>query len=176
MNIIDQFFELKIDLSSIGLLRAQDREGYFCTPVEALILAWSGVDGIHYCIIPKDEESIELSPVYVIDPSDSSSFVRIVARNFRDFLSIVITTKDASVLCCSYQSEEDLNNHIGTINNDIANDNTYKHEVEETISYLKKTFNITEIQDIYNYMEETLSNPKFHAKYTFSEEYYTIMG
>lgn len=179
MNLIDKFFNLKCDLELIGLIRRdRDSEGYFCTPVEAIIFAWSGTDGIHYCVIPKEnDETLEDSPVYVINPSESEIYVEIAAKNLIDFLRIVISCKDAAVLgSIGYISEDNFNEFINQSWNDLLQNPDLNKKVEEIIAKLKEEFNITEIDEVYKHIQETRTNPNFYSKYSFSDEYYNLTG
>ncbi|WP_010243753.1 hypothetical protein [Acetivibrio cellulolyticus] len=105
MTLLDKLFEIKEDLEAIGLIMTRDFESYFCTPLQAVIFAHSGTDGIHYCIVKNDKELHE-SPVYIVSPSMSDNYVELVGRNLVDFLSLVVKCKDAVTLeCISYTSE-----------------------------------------------------------------------
>lgn len=104
MQIIDRFINIETDLSPIGLIRNKDYGGYFCTPKNAVVFANIGCDGIHFCIIPYENDlTLERSPVYVISPMMPDHSVEAVAEKFYDFLSLVVSVQDATFLeCISY--------------------------------------------------------------------------
>ena len=96
MKTTDIFANISEDLERIGPIRSDEFLSYpFCTPENAVIFAGLGVDGIHFCMIPEEDDlTLERSPVYVVSPMDSPSPIQIVAENFYDFASILIKTKD----------------------------------------------------------------------------------
>ncbi|MBU5625815.1 sodium ion-translocating decarboxylase subunit beta [Oscillibacter sp. MSJ-2] len=77
----------RIDLSPLGLEAGSEESGYFCTPKGARIIGWAGVDGIHCCTAPGFGETI-----FSVSPMNApGEYVRPLARNFRDFLSLLLS-------------------------------------------------------------------------------------
>jgi hypothetical protein len=78
-------------LGRMGLILCADckREGYWCTPKNALAFATTGGDGVHFSFIVEDNRVTENSPVIVTVPANigepaDCNFV--VADNLRNFL------------------------------------------------------------------------------------------
>ena len=89
-----KLLQSKIDLSSVGVEFREDNAPYFCTPKGASIFGWVGVDGIHFCFIRGFG-----SMVFAISPMNSApNFLHPLARNFADFLRLLLTCGDASAL------------------------------------------------------------------------------
>jgi hypothetical protein len=96
MTILDKFFEIKFNEESLMLEKTRDfNPHYESTPIGAKVFANMGVDGVHYCIVPKDDDiALANSPVYRISPMDFSEGTVIwAAKNFHDFISISIELK-----------------------------------------------------------------------------------
>ena len=84
------------DLSPLGVIRgAIDPDNrYFCTPVGAVVFGWAGVDGIHYCKIRRFRDMI-----FAVSPANApGEYVHPIAKDFRDFLRLLITLGDANLI------------------------------------------------------------------------------
>ena len=89
-----KFLQSKIDLSSVGVEFREDNAPYFCTPKGASIFGWAGVDGIHFCFIRGFGNM-----VFAISPMNSApDFVHPLARNFADFLRLLLACSDEAAL------------------------------------------------------------------------------
>ncbi|KRE92137.1 hypothetical protein ASG89_33795 [Paenibacillus sp. Soil766] len=82
-----------------------EKNGYFCTPVDSFSFARTGMDGIHFVLLTdfglvKDLNEV---PVIGISPMDSER-VRIVARNLSNFFSLHFF--DELLLLNEYSSED----------------------------------------------------------------------
>lgn len=84
---LERFRALDVDFEKLGLY-PWDRTDvrYFCTPEGAECFARTGVDGIHYCLLPGEEA------VYVVRPMccEEGQYVLPVAGDFREFLSFLL--------------------------------------------------------------------------------------
>lgn len=92
---VKRFYALDIDFGKLGLY-PWDRTDvrYFCTPEGAECFARTGVDGIHYCLLPGEEA------VYVVRPMccEEGQYVLPVAEDFREFLSFLLYCKNEAAL------------------------------------------------------------------------------
>lgn len=170
MNILEKFQSMTYDTTSLGLIRSKYFEPYFCTPLESIIIASLGVDGIHYCVLTsKGELDLDSSTVYVVNPMNQDHLVEPIAENIKVFLDLVVTTKDAGALeCISYMTEEEYNEYLRTIDNsDIEKINI--------INSLIQTFDLCEYADVYKYVKNIQNNKRFR-NYKFSDEFYRVSG
>lgn len=88
----EKFLRSGIDLSLIGIERREDNASYFCTPKGASIFGWAGVDGIHYCFVRGFG-----GMVFAVSPMNSApDFVHPIARDFEDFLRLLLACGDVS--------------------------------------------------------------------------------
>lgn len=144
------------DLSPIGIIRGgiDPDNRYFCTPVGATVFGWAGVDGIHYCKIRRFREMI-----FAISPANApGEYVHPVARNFRDFLCLLITLGDANLIeqawmwdrarfteeCQSVAAEQD-------------------GAQQDVIRRLTEKFSLTPMEDPYDYIHSLQDNFDYAA-------------
>lgn len=102
MSIEKQIKAHKIDLSPVGLRQSQNNETYYCTPENADIFGWAGVDGIHYCTIPQFGEMI-----FAVSPMNFGDCVHPIARSFEDLLRLLLSCVDMAALEQCYAWEEE---------------------------------------------------------------------
>lgn len=102
MSIEKQIKALKIDLSPIGIQQCHNNETYYCTPENADIFGWAGVDGIHYCTIPQFGEMI-----FAVSPMNFGDCVHPIARSFEDLLRLLLSCVDMAALEQCYAWEEE---------------------------------------------------------------------
>lgn len=90
---LKRFQALDIDFSAIGLEQSEN-VAYFCTPVGAEFVGWTGCDGVHFVLLPGDER------VYAVEPMvmEEGRYVLPAAADFREFLSFVLYCRDAGPL------------------------------------------------------------------------------
>lgn len=104
-------------------------------------------------------------------------YVALVGRNIIDFLNLVISCKDASVLeSISYISEEGFNELMGAIEANLFENPEYSKVVDEAIFELKKAFDLQIIDNVYRYVKETQGDLLYHSKLNFSQTYYDAIG
>lgn len=110
MNLYEAYQNNEFSLTAFGIERDENRSGYFCTPVGADIIGWAGVDGIHYCTIREGGDM-----VFAVSPMNGpGEYVHPVAKNFADFLRLLLACKDnASLEQCWQWSQEQFDIFLG---------------------------------------------------------------
>ncbi len=89
-----KFVGLNIDTAPLGVELGENASQYFCTPKGARIIGWAGVDGIHFCFIPGYGET-----VFAVNPMNlPGHYVHPLARNFSDFLRLLMACPNAAAL------------------------------------------------------------------------------
>lgn len=103
MTAYEQFKSLPIDHSAIGLEQSDTDVTYSCTPRDARVIGWAGVDGIHYCTIPEFGEMI-----FAVSPMNFGDCVHPIARNFEDLLGLLLFCGDMAALeqCYAWDEEQ----------------------------------------------------------------------
>ncbi|MBP2000327.1 hypothetical protein J2Z69_001346 [Paenibacillus shirakamiensis] len=81
---------------------------YFCSPVDGVTFGRTGVDGIHFAILTDFGVGKQLDecPIVVVTPM-SNPWIKIVARNIKDFFTILIGREDEMILIDSFSNEDD---------------------------------------------------------------------
>lgn len=90
-----RFRALDIDFGAVGLLQDGGEDfAYFCTPVDAEYVGRIGCDGVHFVLLPGDEQ------VFCVDPAmgEEGKYVLPVGEDFREFLSFLLYSHDANAL------------------------------------------------------------------------------
>ena len=87
MTLYGKYKKNQFSLAPFGIEKGDTRSDYFCTPRGAVILGWTGVDGIHYCMLKSHGET-----VFAVNPmADPKKHAFPVAENFEGFLRLLIT-------------------------------------------------------------------------------------
>jgi hypothetical protein len=148
MSILMEFKDGLNKLEALSLYPAEER--YHCTPVEAVLLASIGVDGIHYCILPTIGKKLEDSPVIVVTPLSDVEVIP-VAENIRDFISLVVTLKEAGAIEAAALREKD--DFLKYLDEDLQGDSNHERLVKEAVEYCKNEFNIGLMENPYEYIQ-----------------------
>ena len=90
----ERYMKLNIDGFRIGLERDESESNYFGTLKSAKVIGWSGVDGIHFCFVRGFGEMM----FAVSTMSTPGSYVHPVARDFKDFLRLLLACGHAVAL------------------------------------------------------------------------------
>ena len=94
MSLYGRYLRSKLELFDAGLGRTGLDNRYFCTPKGTRIIGWEGVDGIHYCFVKKFGDM-----VFSVTPSAlPGEYVHPIARNFEDFLRLIISCGGTSAM------------------------------------------------------------------------------
>ena len=92
---LTRFRALDIDFEAIGLMEPGVAQApYFCTPVGAESVGRTGVDGIHFILLPGDERVFCVSPMM----GEAGTYVLPVAEDLRAFLAYLLYCRGASAL------------------------------------------------------------------------------
>lgn len=156
MTLYEKFKKMNISHSAIGLGQSDDNSPYYCTPKDAEIIGWAGVDGIHYCTIPEFGEMIfAVSPMYFGD------CVHPIARNFGDLLSLLLSCADMGVLeqCYAWDREQ----YDAFLLDCPATD-----EQQSVLEKIRRELAIEPITDAFSYVKE------LQSEFDLSEIPYTV--
>lgn len=94
MGYYREFVKSGVDLSSFGLNKSNIKSGFFCTPRGAAIIGDGSHGGIHYCFVREFGEK-----VFAVSPeNEPGNYVHIIARNFKDFLRLLLAVGNADTL------------------------------------------------------------------------------
>ena len=151
----ESFMKMKIDLSVLGFDMNGDFELYYCTPKNAQVLAASGVDGIHYCIIPQFGEII-----FAVSPMNFGDCVHPIARNFEDLLRLLLHCGDIAALEQCYAWDEEQYKAFLT-------DYSPTEKQQAVLDEIKNKCGLEPVSDSFAYVKE------LQAEFDLSEIQYT---
>lgn len=165
-TLYEKYKSLKIDGSWIGL-ELVDGSPYFCTPIGAEIFGWD--NGIHYCFI-KEFGDI----VFCVNPETCCDYyVYPIARNFRDFLGLLLATGNTNTLQQAIWWDKKMFKDFvdGSENQAYVS----KTEVIEALNAIRKELNLAPIEKPFEYIKE-LQAAFPYDQICFSNEYYDTVG
>ena len=163
MNVLNSYLRSKLDLSHVGFQRGEKWSDYFCTPLNAKVIGWAGVDGIHFCTIKGFDEIIfAINPTY-----DPGHYVHPVARNFEDFLRLILACNDtAAIEQCWFMDRE--------VFGDFLKDNPPTPEGQKCLDAIRKKYQLTPMEDPFSYIHE-LQESFDYDSLQFPPEYYELV-
>lgn len=155
-----KFCDLNINLSSVGLIPGDTKGGYFCTPKGTKVIGWAGVDGIHYCFIKGMGDM-----VFAVDPmSTPGNYVHPLARNFEDFLRLIITCGDLAAVQQIHAWDKETFDMF-------LKDNPVTKEQQALLDFMKEKLSLTPMEEPF-YAVKTLQSAFDYDTIPFKREYY----
>ena len=143
--LYEKYKNLKIDGSWIGL-EAGAQTPYFCTPIGAEIIGWD--NGIHYCFI-KDFGDM----VFCVNPETCCDYnVYPIARNFCDFLGLILATGNTNIL--QQIIWWDKKRFEDFVNSPEEQEYRVRPEVQGVLSTIRKGIDIAPIDTPFEYIKD----------------------
>ncbi len=149
----------KIDTETIGFFLYESKP-YMPAPTDIIPFATTGGDGCYFAFLTDYGyyNNLEEAPIVFISPTDfdekyPNQANKLFARNFRDFLRIMITMQYAEIVRFKELTKMDFNNEIQIMQADI-NSNSSAERIklrERTIATIKEKYNIDKINDLNGY-------------------------
>lgn len=172
-DIYQKFQSLHLDTSWIGLdtscINPTDdiEDHYYCTPLGAKIIGWD--NDIHYCFIQGFKDMI-----FCVDPmSCCDYYVYPIAKNFYDFLSLILATKHTNVMqqviLWNRQAYEDYINSPDFIEYISIED------VKHTLDTLRIKLDMKPFLNPFEYIKEIQKDFSYQS-IPFRDEYYIARG
>lgn len=155
-----KFLRKHLDLSSLSVMRREDNDPYFCTPKGASIFGWAGVDGIHFCFVRGFGET-----VFAVSPMNGGKdCVHVIARDFSDFLRLLLATGDSAALEQAWQWDE------AQFDAFLA-ENPPTDEQKTVLSQISTVFSLTPMERPWQYLREQQAEFDL-SKLKFTEDFY----
>ena len=163
MNLLNSYLRSKLDLSHIGLHRGEKESNYFCTPVLSKVIGWADVDGIHFCV-SKNFGDI----VFAVNPMNTpGNYVHPVARNFEDFLRLILACRDTAVIeQCWFMDREVFDSFLEA--------NPPTAEGQKCLDEIQKKYKLTPMEDPFGYMHK-LQDEFDYDSIVYPPEYYELV-
>lgn len=160
MTSYQRFNQLNLNFSAIGMEQDDTDGTYFCTPKGAKVIGWAGLDGIHCCFIQGFGEM-----VFTVNPENMSrEYVHPVARNFVDFLRLLLSCKDLKMIEELYHFDEERLTYLME---------RYESTEEQlaVLDTLQKTFSIAPMEHPVTYVRQ-LQEDFDYSKLQYTQMYY----
>ena len=155
-----KFLRKHLDLSSLSVMRREDNDPYFCTPKGASIFGWAGVDGIHFCFVRGFGET-----VFAVSPMNGGKdCVHVIARDFSDFLRLLLATGDSAALEQAWQWDE------AQFDAFLA-ENPPTDEQKAVLSQITTVFSLTPMERPWQYLRKLQAEFDL-SKLKFTEDFY----
>lgn len=155
-----KFLRKHLDLSSLSVMRREDNDPYFCTPKGASIFGWAGVDGIHFCFVRGFGET-----VFAVSPMNGGKdCVHVIARDFSDFLRLLLATGDSAALEQAWQWDE------AQFDAFLA-ENPPTDEQKAVLSQISTVFSLTPMERPWQYLRKLQAEFDL-SKLKFTEDFY----
>lgn len=164
--LFEKYKGLKIDGGWIGLEPGETMP-YFCTPIGAEIIGWD--NGIHYCFIKGFGDM-----VFCVNPETCCDYhVYPIARNFRDFLGLILavggTNTLQQIIWWDKKKFEDFVNS--------PEEQAYKArpEVKGVLNAIREEMDAALIDAPFEYVKDLQSYFPYE-QIPFTNEYYDTLG
>lgn len=158
-TIYERYLKLNIDGSQFGFGPGEE-SCCFCTPKSGKIIGWAGVDGIHYCFVRGFGET-----VFAVSPMNTpGNYVHPVARNFRDFLRLLLACGDTAALEQAWgwqQAQFDT----------FLHDNPLTAEQQAALDIVEKKLLLAPMEQPFAYIKE-LQAEFAYSRLKYREDYY----
>lgn len=167
---LKRFQALDIDFSAIGLMQ-EENFAYFCTPIGAEYVGWVGCDGIHFVLLPGDEQ------VFCIDPSMEYSdiCVLLVGSDFREFLSFLLYCQGADRLSqIHWMDEVQFRQSLADDEEWVRKDKALSAKKDTALSAIAREFDLIPADPFEKV--KALQAGFDPSVLQFSDEYYDVLG
>lgn len=164
--LYEKYKNLKIDGSWIGLELGAETP-YFCTPIGAEIIGWD--NGIHYCFIKGFGDM-----VFCVNPETCCDYhVYPIARNFCDFLGLILATGNTNTLQQIIWWDRKMFDHF--VNSPEEQEYKVRPEVKSVLNSIHKEMNVAPIDTPFEYIKDLQSDFPYE-QISFTDEYYDTLG
>lgn len=165
-TLYKKYKSLKIDGSQIGL----EHDGgvpYFCTPIGAEIIGWD--NGIHYCFIKGFGDL-----VFCVNPETCCDYyVYPIARNFRDFLGLILAAGNTNTL--QQIIWWDKKTYDDFVHSPEEQENKARPEVIAVLNTIRRELDAASIDSPFEYIKD-LQSSFLYEQISFTNEYYDTLG
>lgn len=167
IELYEKYKSLKIDGSYIGLERGEEIGDYFCTPIGAKVIGWD--NGMHYCFIDGFDEM-----VFCVNPDTCCDYyVYPLAKNFYDFLSLIVTTKNVNTMQqIIWWNKADYDNFMRDPNTIEWAENL---ETVAIITQIQTKLGVQPMENPFEYIKKVQKGFPYD-EIQFTNEYYDTLG
>ncbi len=135
-----------------------DNGGYSCSPLDSIMFARTGMDGIHFSFLTDFGAITDLSlaPIICVSPMDFGQCVRMVAANISDFFALHFSGHDGFLLNY-FDTKEQYVKYLKKQENaeysEFFNYHEWKSQKEKVSELAFKEFQFQPIEDAFEYVQ-----------------------
>lgn len=141
----------------LSLFLLDDDYSYDVTPYDVIPFANIGADGIHYGFLTDFGRVKDLEEAFIvcISPMNFGNHVKIIARNIKEFIDVVLTLNDASSIenLLDYSTKEEYRDFLGWMAKDAAMNPEFTEQSPYICERIQQKLNRKPIDDLYEYVE-----------------------
>ena len=163
MEALKQYLNSELDLSVLGLNRGSEEGEYFCTPLGARVIGWAGVDGIHYCTIEGQGETI-----FAVSPMNFGDYIHPIAESYEVLLRMLLS-------CHSMDAVEQCYALVKDQFDAFLIDYPATPEIRACQDQIRDVFRLEPMGDVFGYIKQLQDNYDLSG-IRYSEEYYETLG
>ena len=163
MKALKHYLNSDLDLSVLGLHRGSEEGGYFCTPLGARVIGWAGVDGIHYCTIEGQGETI-----FAVSPMNFGDYIHPIAESYEVLLRMLLS-------CHSMDAMEQCYALVKDQFDAFLIDYPATPEIRACQDQIRDVFRLEPMGDVFGYIKQLQDNYDLSG-IRYSEEYYETLG
>lgn len=128
---------------------------YSICPIDAIPFASTGNNGIHFAFLTDFGRSKNLNeaPIICVAPSYDPP-VNIVAQNIFEFLSLITTIENATLLADRYQNQEEFSQQLKEWYEGFRSEQEVAEKRNKLANNLRIKFNLEKIENIIEYTNE----------------------
>lgn len=143
--------------NQLSLFLLDDDYSYDVTPYDVIPFARIGADGIHYGFLTDFGRVKDLEEAFIvcISPMNFGNHVKIIARNLREFIDVVLTLYDASIIenLLDYSTKKEYHEFLNWVAKEASMDPEYNEQRIYICDRIQQKLNRKPIDDLYEYVE-----------------------
>lgn len=171
---------MKILDMTIGFMSDLGGFRYYCTPSDVIVFGSNGCDGIHYGFLTdfSTVDNLSKAPIVCISPMDFGHTNKLIARNFRDFLSMHLDHSE--LFYNDFKSEDDYMEQVEIWRREEAA-SPYRRTPEEKQyaenikTMLREKFQLPIIDQPYRYIQDFQEERRSQAVVTTRDSLHVVL-
>ncbi|WP_407406242.1 hypothetical protein [Peribacillus sp.] len=144
----------------LSLFLQDDDYSYDVTPYDVIPFASIGADGIHYGFLTDFGRVQHLDEAFIVcvSPMNFGNHVKIIARNLAEFIDVILTLNDASVIenLLGYSNIEEYQEFLDWITKEATADPEFSAQSAYVCNRIQQELNRKPLDDLYEYVEVTV--------------------
>ena len=141
----------------LSLFLLDEDFSYDVTPYDVIPFANIGADGIHYGFLTEFGRTKRLEDAFIVcvSPMNFGDHVKIIARNLTEFIDVILTLKDASIIenLLNYSKKKDYDTFLKWAAKEAEEEPEHFQKSTYVCSRIQQALNRKPINDLFEYVE-----------------------